>query len=87
MYSKKGEMGQAREKPDKTWVEVGQMRLFGFSGRTAPDSVVAATEVPQQVQTGSKRGRQFSYSTAGSHQASTGKDYPRQGGGSPNIAL
>ena len=37
----KGEMGQAREKRDKTWGEMGQMRLSGFA-RTAPDSVVAA---------------------------------------------
>ena len=55
-----GEMGQAREKRDKKWGEVGQLRLSGFAGRTAPDSVVAAPEVPQQDQTGPNRGRQFS---------------------------
>ena len=40
-----GEMGQAREKWDKTWGEVRQIRLSGFAERTAPDSVVAFTEV------------------------------------------
>ena len=43
---KKGEMGQAREKRDKKWGEVRQMRLSVFAGRTVPDSVVAAPEVP-----------------------------------------
>ena len=57
---KKGEMGQTRERRDKTWGEMGQKMLSGFAGRTAPDSVVAAPEVPQQYQTGPNRGRQFS---------------------------
>ena len=56
----KGEMGQAGKKWDKTWGEVGQLRSSGFDERTAPDSVVAVPEVPQQVQTGPNRGRQFS---------------------------
>ena len=53
---KKGEMGQARDKWDKTWGEVGRMRLSGFSQKTAPDCVVAVLEVPQKVQTGLSRG-------------------------------
>ena len=56
----KGEMGQAREEWDKTWGEMGRMRLSGFSQRTAPDSVVAVPEIPRQVQTRPNRGRQFS---------------------------
>ena len=51
----KGEMEQAGEKWDKTWGEVGQMRLSGFTERTAPDSVVAVPEVPQQTQAGPNR--------------------------------
>ena len=45
----KGEMGRAGEKWDKTWGEVGQMRLSGFAERTAPDSVMAVPGVPQPV--------------------------------------
>ena len=58
-------MGQAGKKWDKTWGEVGHMRLSGLAERTAPDTVVAVPEVPQQVQTGPYRGRQFSYVTSG----------------------
>ena len=46
-------MGQPGEKWDKTWGEVGQMRLPELAVKTAPSSEVAGTEAPQQVQTGS----------------------------------
>ena len=36
---------------DKTWGEVGQMRLSGFVERTVLDSIAAVPEVPRHVQT------------------------------------
>ena len=52
----KGEMGQAEtQKWDKSLEEVGQMRLPVIAVKTAPDSVAAGPEPPQQVQTGPDR--------------------------------
>ena len=54
MHSKR-EKWEAGEKWDKTWGEVGQMRLSGLAVKVAPDSVVTGQEAPQQVQTGQDR--------------------------------
>ena len=48
----KGEMGESGETWDKTWGEVGKMRLFAFPNvfftvKTEPDSVVIGPEAPQ----------------------------------------
>ena len=48
-------MERARVKRYTTWGEVGQMRLSGLAVKTAPDSVVAGSEAPQWVQTGSDK--------------------------------
>ena len=61
-------MGQAGEKWD--------MRLSWIAERTAPASVVAVPDVPQQVQAGPNGGGGVSLVsvTAGPHPATTGKD-------------
>ena len=43
-------MGQAGKKCDKTWTEVGQMRLSGFPIKTARDSLVAGPEAQKRGQ-------------------------------------
>ena len=49
-WDRRGEVGQTVGKSGT------DDKLSGFAERTAPDSVVALPEMPQQVQTGPTRG-------------------------------
>ena len=81
-------MGQAEEKWDRTWGEVGQMRPSGFLEQIAPDSVGAIPDVPQQVQTGSDRVMSVLLSSQQAQiRPQQKKDYTRQSVGSPDSSI
>ena len=48
-------MGKAEGKWDKTWGEVGQMRLSRLAEKKMPDRVVTVPDVPRLVQTGPEK--------------------------------
>ena len=57
---RKGRNGTGEGEAGQNVGRSGADEVVWFAGRTAPDSAVAAPEVPQQDQTGPNRGRQFS---------------------------